>query len=136
MVFDSEDNPCVICGPDNPIGLHVQWTMEPPRASASVIVPEPFQGWRGVVHGGLVAALLDEAMWYAVYGATGQSCYTVELTTRYHQPTQVGAVLTVTGEAGETRHRVTAAQAWVRDAGDGQLLASARGRFMPDRRGG
>jgi uncharacterized protein (TIGR00369 family) len=135
VAFDPADNPCLICGPDNPIGLHVKWTMTPPSAAATVVVPDGFQGWRGVAHGGLVAALLDEAMWYAVYGATGVSGFTVELRSRYHRPVPVGVPLQVRGEAGATRHRVTEATASVSDA-DGHVLASAQGRFMPERHGG
>lgn len=133
MAFDPNDNPCVICGPDNPIGLHIQWDARNGESVANVAIPEDFQGWRGVVHGGLVAALLDEAMWYATYSVTGTSVLTVALETRYHHPTPVGHLLHVTGHALSTRHHLTDCTAEVRDAESGAVLASARGRFMPDR---
>lgn len=132
MAFDPNDNPCVICGPENPIGLRTEWEAKDGQSQAEVAVPENFQGWRGVVHGGLVAALLDEAMWYATYSVTGRSILTVALETRYHHPTPVSRRLRVTGRAESTRHRVTTCTAEVLDAESGAVLASARGRFMPD----
>ena len=55
---------CFVCGRDNPVGLKARWTAD--RAAgevrAELSIPEPFNGYPGVAHGGIVAALLDEAM--------------------------------------------------------------------------
>jgi uncharacterized protein (TIGR00369 family) len=133
MAFDPNDNPCVICGPDNPIGLRTRWEAKDGQADAEVAVPDNFQGWRGVVHGGLVAALLDEAMWYATYSRTRASVLTVSLQARYHRPTPVSQRLHVHGQVLSTRHHLTECTAEVRDGETGVVLASARGRFMPDK---
>lgn len=128
-----EDNPCVVCGPDNPIGLHAEWRREEAgMASATVSVPEAFQGFRGMVHGGVVAALLDDAMWHAIWSGTNVSTYTVDLKTRYRHPTHVGSPLEVRGRFLDSRHRVFRAEATVSDAASGEILAEAEGRFMAD----
>lgn len=128
MIF--EDNPCVVCGPGNPIGLHAEWRFESGVSSATVSVPEPFQGFRGMAHGGVVAALLDDAMWHAVWHQAHVSTYTVDLKTRYRRPTHVGSPLTVEGQFLDSRHGVFRAQATLRDAASGEVLAEAEGRFM------
>ena len=85
------------------------------------------------MHGGLVAALLDEAMWYATYSRTRASVLTVSLQARYHRPTPVSQRLHVHGQVLSTRHHLTECTAEVRDGETGVVLASARGRFMPDK---
>lgn len=125
-----EDNPCIVCGPTNPIGLHVRYTPDGEGVVARVAVPADFQGFRGVVHGGILVALLDDAMWHAVFHRTGRSTVTVDLTTRFVKPAPVGAVLTVAATAGEMRHRLARAAATVREAASGEVLAQGEGRFM------
>ncbi|MCL8208700.1 MAG: PaaI family thioesterase [Actinomycetia bacterium] len=125
-----EDNPCIICGPDNPIGLRVRYVPEGDGVVARVAVREDFQGFRGVVHGGVLTALLDDAMWHAVFHRTGRSTVTVDLTTRFVKPAPVGTELTVTATAEAMRHRLAHAAATIREAATGAVLAQAEGRFM------
>ena len=82
---------CFICGADNPIGLKTRPTRDETagRAWLSVVIPEPFQGWAGVAHGGIIAALLDEVCAYAVMGVSKQ-VVTAELTVRYLKPVPLG----------------------------------------------
>ena len=52
---------CFICGLENPVGLHLHiYEVEPGMVETSYRAPEHFQGYPGVLHGGIVAALLDE----------------------------------------------------------------------------
>ncbi len=58
---------CFGCGPDNPQGLHLTFTLSTadpvhPTATALVQLTELHQGPPGHIHGGLVATLCDEAM--------------------------------------------------------------------------
>ena len=53
---------CFVCGLENPYGLHLRFfDSEPGEVIAEVTVPEQFQGYPGIVHGGIIAAMLDEA---------------------------------------------------------------------------
>jgi hypothetical protein len=79
-----DDRMCFVCGEKNPVGLRLRLRTDPERGEsiAEVTFPGHFQGWAGIVHGGLLASVLDEAMIYAV-GAKGFKCVTGEITVRY-----------------------------------------------------
>lgn len=53
---------CFLCGRENPVSLKMSWFNEPEegRVRARVTVPDTHCSYPGVVHGGVVAALLDE----------------------------------------------------------------------------
>ncbi len=61
---------CLICGDNNPIGLHADFTTNKENGSATttVTIPSVFQGWQGITHGGMIAALLDETCAQACIG--------------------------------------------------------------------
>ncbi len=55
---------CFLCGRQNPVGLKITWYSDHSQRQvrATVTVPEHFNGYPGVVHGGIVAAILDDAL--------------------------------------------------------------------------
>lgn len=125
---------CIVCGRANAIGLRLAFACGPDGASADWQVDERYQGYDGVTHGGIVMAILDDAMWYAAYGQ-GALTLTAEATVRYHAPVLRGQTVTATGQARRIRGRLWECTAELRAAG-GQRLASASGRFLevpPDR---
>ena len=93
-----------------------------------VTVDARFQGWRGVVHGGVVALLLDEAMAYAA-AARGIVGMTADLRTRFRRSVPVDAPVDVRANVLWERRGVLAIAASVVDAA-GTLLASGEGRFV------
>ena len=120
---------CIVCGAGNPIGLHVRFWGSGRRAWTKVKPGAGYQGWQGVLHGGIVTALLDDAMWYGIHQATGSVTLTAELTVRYRKPVSDDDLLTVGGELVRQRGRIyeSAAQLF---AGDGGVLAEATAKFM------
>jgi len=63
------DKHCFICGKENPFGLKldIQRLENPIRSTASFTLEKPYQGYGGVIHGGILASILDELMIYALY---------------------------------------------------------------------
>ena len=57
-----EDGHCFACGPENPIGLKLGFQIVDGRAEATFVPRREHQGLAGIVHGGLVGLVLDEAM--------------------------------------------------------------------------
>ena len=59
---------CFVCGIQNPVGLHLSIYNDPDNHCiySIVEVPEHFQGYPGVVHGGIVATMLDEVSGRAI----------------------------------------------------------------------
>ena len=92
---------CFLCGRENPVGLHLAFYENPETEQVEVnfTVPKEFQGYPGVVHGGIVAAVLDETAGRAVM--LGQSdenlMATLRLTLRYRRPTPIETPLIAVG---------------------------------------
>lgn len=105
---------CFVCGKDNGAGLQATFTTdrENHRSFCRLTIAPRFQGWQDVVHGGVIAALLDEACIYAGLGLDKQ-LVTAELTVRYKKPLLVGQEVVVTGEVVEKRRKVLRIKAWL-----------------------
>jgi uncharacterized protein (TIGR00369 family) len=92
---------CFLCGRQNEIGLRMSWCndYEARQVRATVTVPEHFNGYPGVVHGGIVAAVLDETAGRALLleGDYDNLMVTLKLEVKYRQPTPTGEPLTVIG---------------------------------------
>lgn len=117
---------CFVCGLYNPCGLHLRfYSSAPGEVEVIHTIPEQFQGYPGVVHGGIVAAMLDEAAGRAhMEGVTPRFMFTAKLEIRYRQNVPVGKPLRLVGKAGKSRGRSATATAFIFDAQD-QLLAEA-----------
>jgi acyl-coenzyme A thioesterase PaaI-like protein len=103
-----DDGNCFICGKDNPIGLKAVFDIDPAqrRAATTVRIPETYQGWQGITHGGIISSLLDEVCAQACMGA-GLQIVTSEMRLRYRAPVPTGSLVTVIGEViGERRRLV------------------------------
>jgi uncharacterized protein (TIGR00369 family) len=99
---DLDEGYCFGCGCNNPIGLKLHFTREGDGVRAEFTPDRAHQGWPGLLHGGILGCLLDEAMSNATY-ATGNTCLTASMTVRLRQPVSVEMPLVVTARV--TRHR-------------------------------
>lgn len=99
---DLNEGFCFGCGQNNPIGMKLHFTRDGETVRAKFTSHKMLQGWPGLLHGGILACLLDEAMSNAAY-ATGHTCVTASMEIRQRQPVKVEIPLTVT--AWITRHR-------------------------------
>jgi acyl-coenzyme A thioesterase PaaI-like protein len=120
---------CFGCGPANPIGLHLDFDHHPDGGVQAHFTPtEAHQGWDGLMHGGLVTVLLDEAMAWAAFASTN-AYYTGRLEVRYRRPVRTGAPLIVRGWITRNRGRTLETRAEVQSA-DGDVLAEATALFI------
>ena len=88
-------------------------------------------GFKGVVHGGLMATVLDEIMVWACAVPTRRFAYCAELTVRYLQPAVPGAEIVVTGElVANRKDRIYEAKAIACSATQ-VTLAEATGKYLP-----
>jgi uncharacterized protein (TIGR00369 family) len=126
---------CFACGQLNPGGMHLDFSVSRDRAEARYTAEQRHQGYDGVLHGGVVTALLDEAMGWAIFhqGIWG---VTARITVTFRQPVPVGEGLIVVGEIARDRGRLIETRgAVVRDR-DRAVLAEAEATFlrMPEAR--
>lgn len=87
--FDPEHNNCFACGPKNKIGLRLTFE-ESETHLHSLWEPAPeYQGYHNVLHGGIIATLLDETGAWCIYVKAGTSAVTSTLTVRYLHPVHI-----------------------------------------------
>lgn len=95
---------------------------------AEHVFAERFQGAPGIVHGGLVATLLDEACAQAARRAATPSV-TSRLDVRFLAPVPVEEVVRVHADVVEAKDGRVTAEAGIADQA-GLLLAHARGEYV------
>lgn len=92
---------CFLCGLQNPVGLKLAFYDGPEgkQVQTEFSIADEYQGYPGVVHGGIVAAILDETAGRAVMlgGKDDNLFATLRLTVRYRHPTPTGTPLTAVG---------------------------------------
>ena len=117
---------CFVCGLHNPFGLQLRFFMNSKgEVIADYIVPERYQGFPGVVHGGIVAAMLDEAAARVHLGGTPpRFMYTARMEVRYRQNVPVGQLLRLVGRSVKSRSRTATAVSFLLDQAE-NILAEA-----------
>lgn len=117
---------CFVCGVQNIHGLHLSfYETGLGETLAEITVPDHFNGYPGVVHGGIVAAMLDEVSGRVFMGDNPpRFMVTAKLNIRYRRPVPVGVKLTLRGRAIEDKGRVATAEGAIYDP-QGTLLAEA-----------
>ncbi|MGY1661487.1 PaaI family thioesterase [Geodermatophilus sp. SYSU D00705] len=120
-----------VYGPGSPVAPPLEATDTPDgRATGRVTVGRAHEGPPGLVHGGVVATLLDHVLARAVRAA-GRGGLTATLTVRYRRPVPLGVPLLVAAEAGEANGRRTPATARLVPQDDtGTVLAEAEALFV------
>jgi uncharacterized protein (TIGR00369 family) len=86
---------CFGCGRNNPIGLKLKFTRDGDTIRTEFTPDRTHQGWPGLLHGGILGALLDEAMSNIAY-ATGSMCLTASINIRIRQPIKIEVPLVIT----------------------------------------
>lgn len=124
---------CFVCGEENSVGLRQRFATDG-RVVSTRFTPRPeHAGFKGVVHGGILATLLDEIMVWACAVQTRKFGFCAEMTIRFQQPAQPGAELLIEAELlANRRGKIFEAKAQVSDA-TGTVLATATGKYMPIR---
>ena len=124
-----DDGRCFACGPENEIGMHVRFERaEDGSAHARTTLGAQFQGWRGMAHGGIALALLDEAMAHAA-GFAGFRGMTGSMNARFRKPIPLEVPIEIEGRVQWMRRNVLHIEARVNDA-SGNVLVEGEGRFV------
>lgn len=120
---------CFVCGKDNPSGLHVQFTVDhTSRTITGRFTPRlEHEGWEGIVHGGIIATLLDEAM-VKLAAHLGEPAVSAEIIVKFKSPVASGEELVVTGKLLKESHRLIEAEATVEKGLI--VVAEAKGKLL------
>ena len=121
---------CFVCGEANQAGLQTRFYVEGDKVKAKLTAQEHHCGYKNTIHGGVIAAVLDECMGWAAARAIGRLCLTAELTIRYLGPVPDNQELTVITEITKANRRLVKATGEIQGA-DGKTYARAEGKFTP-----
>jgi uncharacterized protein (TIGR00369 family) len=125
-----DDHKCFACGMENPDGLRLTWTVDGQTMTTLFTAEAKYQGWKGIVHGGILATLLDEAMARLSSIVCGDAL-TAEMTVRYVAPAHIGELLYVKGEIIKESRRLVEMKATIhRKDLSGEVVAHATGKAL------
>ncbi len=126
MTADPDDLMCFACGPNNPVGLHLAFQTFPEGSFGAEFTPRrEHQGYKGIVHGGFLSLVMDEAMIACLYHA-GLPAVSAELVVRLLKPVAPGDRLRVTARFEDDDGPLRSAFAETVRLDDGVVVARAR----------
>ncbi len=120
---------CFVCGETRLGRLGVRFRVVNGMVRASFTPTEKHVGFPNIVHGGIITALLDEAMAWAAFAATGQFALSAEITVRFLKPLPVGQTVEVVGYFIRRHHRFLELGSEIQDE-QAIIYARAWGRFV------
>jgi acyl-coenzyme A thioesterase PaaI-like protein len=118
---------CFVCGLENPVGLRLRiYQTAPGEIETTFTAPQHFQGYPGVLHGGIIATILDEIAGRSQMGdpSLPRFMFTGKLEVKYRKNAPIGRPLRIVGKAGKVKGRAAEAWAGMYDE-NGVLLAEA-----------
>jgi acyl-coenzyme A thioesterase PaaI-like protein len=94
---------CFGCGADNPKGLGLALRLDGEVLRSEFTASSEHQGWPGIMHGGVVSALLYEVLENVAY-FQGKTTMMKSMSTDYRRPGPIGKELAltarITGQSG------------------------------------
>ena len=120
---------CFACGSLNEGGIHLELHVAEDRCWTEVALPDRFQGWDGIAHGGIVCTVLDEVMAWSL-AATDNWGVTAKMAVTFKRPVRLGVPIRGEGWITSSRRRVHETAAQLTDGTTGELLATATATYV------
>ena len=129
MNFANRDLMCFACGKDNPIGLHLEFSVDENSCRTSFVPRPEHQSYDGRMHGGLISTILDETMGNYSYLYEHKIVYTARMEIRFRQPVLIGEKINVVATVKKRRGRLIEMFGQVLRM-DGTVAAEADAKMM------
>ena len=120
---------CFACGELNLQGLQLQLHYEAGTCWVETELDPRFNGWEGIVHGGIVCAILDEVMAWSLIEADCLGL-TARLAVEFKRPIRVGQRVRGEGRLVDRRRRVLRTEGQIIDADSGEVFATATATYV------
>lgn len=127
--FEFAAHNCFGCGTLNAGGLRLVLHVEAGRAWTEATLDRRFEGWDGVIHGGILCAILDEVMAWALVGEDNWGV-TARMAIDFRKPVAVGVPIRAEGWISRARRRIVDTEGHIVDAATGIELATAAGTYV------
>ena len=131
------DNPsermCFACGPDNPIGLQIEYRIDDAGVCTAEFTPtRNHLSWEDTVHGGIIYSALDDVTGNIPY-ARGLVAHTARCEIRYRQVVREGQTLLLRGWTEKEKGRLLVIRGEARRKQDNQLVAECTASFLVEK---
>jgi uncharacterized protein (TIGR00369 family) len=120
---------CFACGELNEVGLHLALKFEPRRCYVELTIPDRFEGWEGLIHGGIVTTILDEVMAWALIEQDSWGV-TARMSVQFRRPVLVGQAIRAEGWIVESKRRIQRTAGRIVEAETGLELATADATYV------
>ncbi len=122
---------CFVCGVSNPMGLQLRFQAHGNEVRTTFRPRSEHVGFKGVIHGGLLATVLDEILVWACAIPTGKFAFCAELQVRFLNPVLPHEELTVIATMTENkRGKIFIAEGRIINP-SGTVCAIGTGKYMP-----
>ena len=121
---------CFVCGEENKRGLQTRFFSEGCKAKAVFTPDQTLIGYEDTVHGGIICALLDEAMIWACYVSQGYYGITAEINVRFIKSLEIERQYVIIGNMLEDKGRLWIAESFIEDENE-KDYAKAVGKVIP-----
>jgi acyl-coenzyme A thioesterase PaaI-like protein len=120
---------CFACGSLNEQGIHLDLHVHGDRCWTELALPDRFQGWDGIAHGGIICTILDEVMAWSL-AATDNWGLTARMNVAFKRPVRLGVPIRAEGWTTANRRRIIDTAASLVDSATGDVLATATGTYV------
>jgi len=129
MTIEVAPHRCFACGVLDEHGLHLDLHVDGDRCWTELALPDRFQGWDGIAHGGIVSTILDEVMAWSL-AATDNWGVTARMNVAFRKPVRLGRTIRAEGWMTKAGRRMIETSGRIVDAADGTVLATAEGTYV------
>lgn len=123
------DKSCFACGTENNFGLKMTFSSNGEQLRSFLTVPEHTRGWSNLVHGGILATILDEIMSWTAIHLTSHFILTQNINISFKKPIFIGSQLRATGSIVERDGKTALLSAQIHDDSEA-LCCLGRGNFV------
>jgi len=123
-----DDNYCFVCGEKNPSGLNLKFSLRDGKILTEFTPQKIHQGYKDIVHGGIISALIDEAMVQAAL-KNGIPAITAEITIRFKRPLMVGEKTIVEATIEDIKRKTIETSARIKTM-DNTLIAEGHAKLL------
>lgn len=127
-----DDNYCFACGKKNERGLKLSFNYSDGKLTAEFTPSKIYQGYKDIIHGGIITTVLDEAMIQAAI-AEGISPVTAEINVRFKRPLMADEKTIVEAEIKKRGSKLIEAHALLLKQADGAVIAEAYAKLIPSK---
>lgn len=127
--FRVKPHNCFACGELNDAGLHLKLHLHQDRCWTETTMTARYEGWEGIVHGGIIGTILDEIMGWSLVARDSWGV-TARMSVQYKRPVRVGMTVRAEGWVAEARGRIQKTASRLVDAATGEVLATAEATYV------